>query len=142
MKGHVATAATSIAAAPELVWQALTDPAKVEQYFLGTRVESAWRVGAPITWSGEYQGRAYTDHGRITAFEPGRLLEFTHFSPLSGLPDLPDNHHLVRFELAPAADGTDVRLSQDGNADAAEAQHATATWQQVLDGLKRVVEAG
>ena len=45
------------------VWQGLTDPAMVKKYFFGTDLESSWRVGEPIKFSGEWDGKKYEDHG-------------------------------------------------------------------------------
>ena len=64
MPGVVATARTDIAAAPERVWEALTSPEEVSEWMQGSRVETTWQVGDPITWSGEYDGRAYQDRER------------------------------------------------------------------------------
>ena len=33
---------------PEALWDALTDPDLSARYFFGTRVESTWKVGAPV----------------------------------------------------------------------------------------------
>ncbi|MGO4433808.1 SRPBCC domain-containing protein [Paenarthrobacter sp. RAF9] len=58
-----AVATASIPANRQKVWEALTDPALIKQYFLGTNVETTWRVGDPITYSGEYNGKSYEDKG-------------------------------------------------------------------------------
>lgn len=50
----------AIDATPDQVWRAITDPGLVEQWMMGARVDSTWRKGEPITWSGEYSGPAYT----------------------------------------------------------------------------------
>ena len=60
-EGFVARASTIIAADPYAVWAALVEPAAIKQYMFGTTVSSDWSEGSPITWSGEWQGRAYED---------------------------------------------------------------------------------
>ncbi|WP_270887271.1 SRPBCC family protein [Pedococcus sp. 5OH_020] len=141
MTGHVATATTQVEAVPDRVWQALTDPDQVASYMMGSRVESDWRPGSTITWSGEWQGREYQDKGQVLQAEPGRLLEVTHYSPLTGQDDIPENYHTVRYELEPSGTGTTVRLTQDGCADEAQARQFSQNWQGMLDGLKKVAEA-
>src|SRR6478609_2452034 len=121
MSGHVATANVEIAAPPERVWEAMTDPAQVAQYMMGSQVESDYQVGSPITWSGEWEGKPYQDKGEVLQVEPNRLLEVTHYSPLTGADDVPENYHTVRYELAESDGATTVRLTQDGCADAAQA---------------------
>ena len=142
MSGHVATAQCEIDAQPEDVWEALTNPARIREYMFGSEVSTNWEPGSPITWKGEFEGKAFEDKGEIISFEPGRLLEVTHFSPLTGQDDRPENYHRVRYELQPANGGTLVRLTQDNSSSAEEAEHSGATWQMMLDSLKKVVEQG
>ena len=140
MSEHVATAQCEIDAAPEQVWRALTDPGLIKQYMFGSEVKTDWKPGSPITWQGEFEGRAYEDKGEIISFEPSRQLEVTHFSPLTGQEDRPENYHRVRYDLQPTNGGTSVRLTQDNSSSAEEAEHSAANWQMMLDGLKKVVE--
>jgi uncharacterized protein YndB with AHSA1/START domain len=140
MSGHVASAQCEIDAAPEQVWRALTDPGLIKQYMFGSEVKTDWKPGSPITWQGEFEGRAYQDEGEIISFEPSRRLEVTHFSPLTGQEDRPENYHRVRYDLQPISGGTSVRLTQDNSSSAEEAEHSAANWQIMLDGLKKVVE--
>ena len=140
MTGHVATARTRIEATPERVWEAMTDPAQVKEYMFGAEVDSDFRPGSPITWRGEWEGKPFEDKGEVLAAEPGRVLEMTHFSSMSGKDDRPENYHRVRYELSESNGSTSVELSQDGNGTAEEAEHAAKNWQAMLDGLKRVAE--
>ena len=136
----VATSTVTISAAPEKVWAALTDPAIVEKYYFGTHVESDWTVGSPITWEGEYEGKPYRDHGTILEVKPPARLVNTHFSPLAGREDVPENYHTLTYELQPADDGTILTLSQDNNHSYEDVEHSKANWDQMLQGLKKVVE--
>lgn len=141
MTGKVAAAAVDIAATPQRVWAALTNPDEIEKYMFGARVETDWKPGSPIAWRGEYEGRPYEDKGEVIEVRPGRRLVMTHFSPLSGQPDEPDNYHTVTYELQGSGDSTHVDLSQDNNSSAEEAEHSAANWQMMLDGLKQHIEA-
>ena len=140
MAGHVATAQCEIDATPEKVWRALTDPELIKKYMFGSEVRTDWKPGSPITWQGEFEGRKYMDKGEIIAVEPGRRLEITHFSPLTGQEDRPENYHRVSYELQQTDGGTSLRLTQDNSSSAEEAEHSAATWQMMLDGLKKVAE--
>lgn len=141
MTDHIATAETDVAAAPERIWRALTDPAEIREYMFGAEVVTDWVVGGPIVWRGEYEGRAYEDKGQVVAFEPPRLLQVTHFSPLTGQPDVPDNYHTVTYRFEPSGDGTHVVLTQDNNPTAEAAEHSRGNWSMMLSGLKEFVEA-
>ena len=141
MSTYVATADCEIDAPPQVVWRVLTDPAAIRRFMFGSDVRTDWQPGSTITWKGEFEGKSYEDKGEILTVEPGRLLEVSHFSPLSGQEDKPENYHRVRYELqAVEGDRTRVRLTQDNSGSAEEAEHSSATWQAMLDGLKKIVE--
>ncbi|VXB18633.1 Activator of Hsp90 ATPase 1 family protein [Arthrobacter sp. 9V] len=143
MRGKIqdAVASTVVAATPEEVWVALTDPALIRKYFLGTNVTTTWRVGDPITYEGEYNGKPYQDSGTILAFDPPKLLKTTHYSPASGLPDAPENHHTVEYRVTEESGGTTVTISQGNNSSQEEVDQSTATWQVVLQNLKEFLES-
>jgi uncharacterized protein YndB with AHSA1/START domain len=109
-------------------------------------VETDWQVGSPITWSGEWQGKAYSDKGKILALEPERKLSYSHWSPLSGTSDEPDNYHVIEVFLNEAEGGTSVRLTQSNQSgevtddDRKARAEYEKNWRTVLEGLKRVVE--
>ena len=141
MAGFVATASTDIDAAPDVVWHVLTSPEEVKKYMFGTTVESDWTPGSSIVWRGEYEGKPYEDKGEVIACEPRRRLEVTHFSPLSGQDDLPENYHRLTYSLETSGrGGTRLVLTQDGNSSQDEADHARSNWEQMLAGLKKVAE--
>lgn len=135
----LAEVSTSIDAAPTSVWRALTDADHVSQWMFGTTLTTDWREGSPITWSGQWQGTTYEDKGTVLRAVEPRMLQFTHFSPLTGEPDVPENHHTVTIELT--GDGpTEVRLTQDGNDDEQARDHAAANWRTALDALRVYAE--
>jgi uncharacterized protein YndB with AHSA1/START domain len=141
MVGHVATAETEIDASPDQVWSALTDPEQIKQYMFGSQVETDWQPGSPIVWRGEYEGEQYEDKGEIVEIEPERRLKVTHFSPLGGQEDVPENYHTLLYELEAQDGKTRVSLSQDNNPSEEAAEHSRANWEQMLTGLKQVVES-
>ena len=140
MIDHLAIASTTVAADPGRVWAALTQPELVARWMLGARVASDWNVGSRITWSGEYEGRPFEDRGTILAVAPASMLRFTHFSPLGGRQDIPENYHTVTWTLEADGDATLVRLSQDNNETEDAAAHSAKNWQSMLDALREVVE--
>lgn len=140
MTDHIARAERDIAAPPETVWDVLTDPGPNPEIMFGARIESTWRVGDRIIWSGEWEGKAYEDHGEILEIEPGHILRLTHFSPLTGQEDVPENYHQLEYRLTPTASGTHVTLTQDNNPTAEAAEHSTGMWRSMLDGLASVAE--
>lgn len=142
MTGQIATADVDISASPGQVWDALTDPEQIRKYFFGTEVETTWEEGTPIRWRGEYDGKSYEDKGEIVECVPGQRLVVTHFSPLTGQEDRPENYHSVSYELTDRGDRTHLSLQQDNNPDEQAAAESQANWETVLHGLKELVERG
>ncbi|MBI5358292.1 SRPBCC domain-containing protein [Candidatus Amesbacteria bacterium] len=139
-KGLIAKSSTIIKAPVAKVWDALTNPKMIKQYMFGTNAVSDWKVGSSIVWKGEWQGKSYEDKGKILKFEEERILQYSHFSPLSGIPDVPENYHTVTVELSGDGDKTTVSLSQDGNATIEAREHSEKNWNMMLDGLKKLLE--
>ena len=137
----IAKASEVVEAPVKNVWDALVDPTAIKQYMFGATVTSDWKQGSPITWKGEYQGKSYEDKGVILEIDPGSTLKYSHFSPLSGQPDEPENYHNVTIELAEEDHATRVSLAQDNNPDEEAREHSTKNWETMLTGLKKYVES-
>ncbi len=142
MNGIVSNASIDIDAPASRVWAALTEPDQIAAYMFGSQVETDWQVGSPITWNGEWEGKPYQDKGEVLAYDEPTRLSVTHFSPLTGQEDKPENYHTLVYDLTEHDGATTVALSQDNNASDEEAEHTKANWQMVLDGLKKQVETG
>lgn len=140
MPGIIATAQIDVRARPQRVWAALTEPEQIAAYMGGSRVETTWAVGDPITWSGEYDGHAYQDKGTVRTYDEPHVLAVTHYSPLMGQADEPQNYHTLAYTLTADAEVTRLALTQDNCTDAAQAEQFSRNWQAMLDGLKTVVE--
>ena len=139
-KGLVATASAKVRAPITNVWDALIRPEMIKQYMFGTEVSTKWKVGGPIVWKGTWNGKPYEDKGTVLNFECLERLVFTHYSPLSGLPDIPENYHTVTIELSDVDRYTEVKLKQDNNTTEEERQHSEENWNVMLGGLKKLVE--
>ena len=142
MNRKLVARATIVIDAPRAeVWKALVTPSSIKEYMFGTTAISDWKKGSPIVFKGEWQGKSYEDKGVILRLEPGRVLEYTHYSPGMGLPDKPENYHTVTIELTDAGGGTRVDLSQDNNATEEARAHSEKNWQMMLGALKKHVES-
>lgn len=140
MGNVLAKAEIDVQAPATEVWEALTNPDIIAKYFFGTQVETDWAPGSPITWKGQWEGKPYEDKGEVLEVEPNHLLKVTHFSPLAGQPDKPENYHTLAFKLDGHDGATHVSLTQDNNKDKEEADHASENWRTMLAGLKKTVE--
>jgi uncharacterized protein YndB with AHSA1/START domain len=139
-KGLIANAQALIDAPVDKVWDAFTNPETIKKYMFGTTVSSDWKNGSGITWKGEWKGKAYEDKGEIIQIKPKTYLQYTHFSPLTGLPDVPENYHNVTVKLTPKNVSTIVLLSQDNNKTEDARHHSEENWTMMLTELKKLLE--
>jgi hypothetical protein len=72
--------------------------------------------------------------------EKERMIQYSHYSPLSGIPDVPDNYHIVTVELSNEGNRTTISLSQDNNVDEQAREHSEKNWKMMLESLKKLLE--
>jgi uncharacterized protein YndB with AHSA1/START domain len=107
-----ATSSVTINASAKDVWEALTTPELIKQWFFGVDTETDWKVGSPLVHKGVWQGKPYEDKGEILRFEPLIVLAHTHWSPLSVLPDSPENYEQVTWELTEREGATELTITE------------------------------
>lgn len=129
------------------VWEALTDTKKLKKFFFGADIETDWQVGSEIKMRGQFKGKPYEDKGAVLIDEPMHILSFSHFSPLLGQPDEPENYHVVTIVLDPESDQeTHVELMQSNltggvrDSDVKNKAEYEKNWNQVLEGLEKLVK--
>ena len=136
----VSKSSTIINAPVNKVWEALTNPALIKQYLFGTNTITDWKKGSPITYEGEWEGKAYKDKGNIIDIIPEKLLHTTYWSSIGGKEDKPENYNNVIYEVKPENSGTLITISQDNIANEAEREHMNQNWGMVLESMKKMLE--
>src|SRR5437588_4908484 len=140
-RGFEAISRVTIQAPMAQVWDALTNPDKVRKYLHGTNLVSDWKEGSPISWKGEWKGQSYEDKGKVLEIDPPRHLKYTHWSPMGGSEDKPENYHTLTYEHTEQGGDTVLTLVQDNNASQEDADKMAAdNWGPVLQGLKQTAE--
>ena len=139
-ENYIATSAITIGTKPERVWSVITDPIATKEFMFGTVVVTKWTVGGPIRWRGTWEGRDYEDKGEILELEPGRRLVTTHFSPLTGQDDVPENYHTLTWTLEEAGDSTRLTLAQDNNDSPDAAAQSQGMWDGLVQSVKAIAE--
>jgi uncharacterized protein YndB with AHSA1/START domain len=135
-----------IAAPPERVFQALTDPRQLLQWWgqKGIYRPTDWK--ADVRPGGRWRadgvsdagGSPYHVAGAYVEVDPPRLVSYTWVASWSG-----PLQTLVRWELEPADGGTLVRLRHSGFAEApAQTQDHYEGWQRVIGWMQAFVEKG
>jgi uncharacterized protein YndB with AHSA1/START domain len=131
---------TTINAPASKVWHALTSPDAISEFMFGTRVETDWKIGSDIKWTGNYEGKTYEDKGKILQVLPEKLLQHTYHSSMSGIEDKPENYFNVSYELEEANGSTTVTLTNSNLPDEKSKEHSEKNWEGLLQKLKEVVE--
>lgn len=137
---YEASATTVIQAPRQTVWDALTRPELVREYFFGTNLVTDWSIGSPVYFRGEWEGKPYEDRGTVLVFDPPRTLSFDYWSAFSGTEDRPELRQLVRYDLEEAGGGVRVTVRQSKVETEQAADRSSKNWQSVLDGMKALVE--
>jgi len=124
------------------VWDALINPAKIKQYLFGTDTHCDWKVGSPLRFTGEWEGKQYEDKGTILAIEKEKLLSYDYWSNFSGAPDVPENYQIVTFRLKESKGTTELQLTQQNIRSEESKVHSQENWKMVLKSMKELVEKG
>lgn len=136
-----ATSTIAIEAPRERVWDVIVDPVAAKQFMFGTELATDWSIGGPIRWRGMWKDRPYEDHGVVLEFDAPRRVVFTHFSPLSGAEDIPENHHTLTWTLDGTDDGiTVLTLTQSNNTTPEAAAHSKVMWDSLVAKVKELAE--
>lgn len=141
MKSNIAASTGILINAPApKVWEALTTPSIIKQYFFGTDTITDWKIGRPIIFKGEWEGKTYEDKGTILDFQPNKLLRYSYWSSLSGKEDKTENYANVSYQLSEKENGTEIVITQDNIADEKTKEHSLQNWNKVLADLKKLLE--
>lgn len=131
-----------IEAGASRVWAALTTPELMQQWmsYYRLEVESDWKVGSPIAFSGDLHGIEFLSKGTILRFEAQECLEYTSWSTLSQIPDIPENYSTTKFELKSLGEATELRLTQQKFPLQIIFKHWNFYWNTALQNLKDLLE--
>ena len=120
----------TISTTPENIWDALTNPEKIEEYMFGARCESDWKPGSKSNFFVEQDGKQITvTKGEVIRSEPFRYLEHTLFPANSRIKDTLENYIVISYDLRPISeDETYLTITQKG-------------FKYVENGLERYIES-
>ncbi len=126
------------------VWEALTQPEQMKTWMSDSEIEivTDWEVGSPIIINVQdvsYK-TAFTNTGIVLQFLKDKVLEYSHLSSLSRLPDQAENYTIIRFDLQPEEDHTLLELTLSNFPTESHYKHIDFYWTITLDVLKRFVE--
>jgi uncharacterized protein YndB with AHSA1/START domain len=132
---------TYIAAAPEKVWQALTDPAFTRRYFGNLAVDVEPRTGGAFRML-HADGRVHIS-GEVVDWSPPRRFSCTWVvEGMPGFADLPAC--LVTYDIEQAGNAVKLTMTEAHSWDVPEAilSGGRSGWPAILSSLKSLLETG
>jgi uncharacterized protein YndB with AHSA1/START domain len=136
----IAKASIVIEAPASKVWEALTNPEQIKQWFFGTEAISDWKEGSTLEFKGVWEGKEYLDKGVILKMEPEKLFQYSYFSNFSGLEDKPENYANIIYDLEEENGHTTLTVKQENIVDDATRERSENNWKEVLNSLKTMLE--
>jgi uncharacterized protein YndB with AHSA1/START domain len=139
----------TINASPTKVWDVLVNPEQTKKYMFGCEAVSDWRVGSPLLWRGQYEGKEIVFvKGTVVDIKPERLLVYTVIDPNSTIEDIPENYLTITYELTRKNGKTHFKVTQgdyskvgDGDRRYKESYNSGEGWNPILVEIKKLVES-
>lgn len=138
---QTAAISITIAASPETVWRALTDPAIIKQYAMGADMITDWKEGSSIVFRGSWEGNVFESHGTVDEVQRNRLLRTSYVDGNADEKHRAATRQEVYYILDPAGKDTRLSVVQTRNGDDAGRKQAEQNWAYSLDILKKLAEA-
>jgi uncharacterized protein YndB with AHSA1/START domain len=140
--GNLISKTIHINAPTSAVWETLTNPELMQKWMSETEITilADWKVGNPFIIRGVLHRVKFENKGTVLQFEPEKLLQYTHLSSLSKLPDTLENYSILEFRLAPINDQTELAFTASNFPTETIYKHLAFYWNVTLEILKRMIE--
>lgn len=126
------------------VWEALTDLAIMKKWIGETEINiiTDWQVGNPLILRGRLHGIRFENKGTVLQFEREKILQYTHLSSISRLPDQPESYSILEFRLTPLGNQNHTSLTLTVTNFPTETiyKHLAFYWNVTLEIIKKLVE--
>lgn len=122
------------------VWQILTNPVCIKQFYFDMDWETDWKKGSPIIVSGTWDREYFEDKGNVLEIDPEKFILFNLWISASGKEDKPENYVTIRYELESINNHTRLTIYQYDLENEALLMATQPKWENVLQGVKQLVE--
>ncbi|HEY0770119.1 MAG TPA: SRPBCC domain-containing protein, partial [Sphingobacteriaceae bacterium] len=106
---------------------------------MNIEVQTDWVVGNPIIIKG-FHHMNFENTGRVLQFVNQQIIQYSHLSSVSKLPDTIENHTLFTFLLTSGGQETLLTLKMENFPTETIFKHLDFYWQGTLSLLKDFVE--
>ena len=125
------------------VWQMLTTPELMKKWMMPDieiDIITDWKVGSPILMRGHMNGKNFENKGTVLQFEPEKVLQYSHLSSISRLPDRPESYTIMEFRLQSNENQTSLTLTLRNFPTESIYKHLTFYWNVTLEIIKKMIE--
>ncbi len=131
---------TFIRTTPAKLWEALTDPKFIHEYWFGSTVDSEWKKGAP--WTLKKQDGQTDTTGEIIEIDPPRRVVIRWQN--ARIPELAaDGPSRCTIELEPKGNAVKLAISHEIDKPGSKLIDSVSNgWPLVLSNLKSLLETG
>jgi uncharacterized protein YndB with AHSA1/START domain len=131
---------TYIRTTPQKLWDALTKPEFLKQYWFNMTQESEWKVGA--SWKMLFEDGRVADAGEVLEIDPPRRLVLKWRNEF--MPELTaEGFSRCVYDLEPDGDVMKLTVTHSIDKDGAKLIEAVSGgWPRILSSLKSFLEAG
>lgn len=137
---YISKASIKINSQPQQVWNSLVTPEIAKKYFWGAEITTEWKEGSPITFKGEFNGNKYLEKGILLSVIPNKQLQYTHWSNLEGIPDIPENYRVWTFNLEEEENYVQLSVSENNIPTENKKERSDEFWKEMLATIKQIVE--
>lgn len=132
-----------INAEPSAVWEHLTNPDLIATWMAEPEMQleiiTDWKVGKPIIIKGIHYAK-FENKGLVLQFDPERLLQYTHLSSLSHLPDVIESYTVITFTLLAIDNQTELTVRVENFPTESIFKHHEFYWKGTLGVISKGVE--
>jgi uncharacterized protein YndB with AHSA1/START domain len=122
------------------VWSALTEPQIVKQWQYGSDLITDWKVGNPIRFRAEWEGKVFEQWGKVLEFTPNKILKYSLFAPRPELEDKPENYFTMTYILTREKGQIRLEIIQEDTRKGAVQAEPQGEENPVLKNLKTIIE--
>ncbi|MCP5076912.1 MAG: SRPBCC domain-containing protein [Psychromonas sp.] len=123
------------------IFDALTIPEKIMQYFPLKQVKGDWKVGGKVEYIREIGGITSTDFTYIEVLDKPSRFQYSYWNHNHGTENRPENHLTICYQLSKHENGTLLSLTQSNIQNPKMyKQMNTTIWDYLLGTLKEFAE--
>ncbi len=132
----------TIQSSPSTVWKALTTSELMKPWMSETEIDiiTTWQVGSPMIIRGKLSRIAFENNGVVLQFETDKILQYSHLSSLSKIPNEPQNYSIVEFRLISIEDQTELTVTVSNFPTEVIYKHLAFYWNITPGILKKQIE--